>query len=46
MTVSANPGVIYVNDSSGNDSWDGESDVWDGIGMWGLKNPLKMLQEQ
>ena len=39
--VSANPGVIYVNDSSGNDSWDGESDVWDGIGITGPKKSIK-----
>ena len=39
--VSANPGVIYVNDSSGNDSWDGESDVWDGIGTVGPKKSIK-----
>lgn len=39
--VSANPGVIYVNDSSGNDSWDGESDVWDGIGTTGPKKSIK-----
>lgn len=29
--VSADTGVIYVNDSSGNDSWDGQADVWDGV---------------
>ncbi|HSO26280.1 MAG TPA: hypothetical protein VLR54_06655, partial [Methanobacteriaceae archaeon] len=39
--VSANTGVIYVNDSSGNDSWDGESDVWDGIGTVGPKKSIK-----
>ncbi len=39
--VSANPGIIYVNDSSGNDSWDGESDVWDGISTVGPKKSIK-----
>lgn len=38
--VSATSGVIYVNDSSGNDNWDGESDVWDGL-TTGPKKTIK-----
>ncbi|MDD3753798.1 MAG: right-handed parallel beta-helix repeat-containing protein [Methanobacterium sp.] len=28
--VSAEPGVIYVNNDTGNDTWDGQSPTWDG----------------
>ncbi len=29
-TVFADPGVIYVNNQTGNDTWDGQSDTWNG----------------
>ena len=29
-TVSADPSIIYVNNNTGNDSWDGQSQVWNG----------------
>ena len=29
-TVSANSSIIYVNDSGGNDNWNGEAAVWNG----------------
>ena len=40
-TVSADQSVIYVNDSGGDDSWNGEAPIWNGIGLIGPKKSIK-----
>jgi predicted outer membrane repeat protein len=40
-TVSADQSIIYVNDSSGNDSWTGETTTWDGSTLLGPKKSIK-----
>lgn len=40
-TVSADSSIIYVNDSGGNDSWNGEALVWDGSTILGPKKSIK-----
>ena len=39
-TVSADPSIIYVNDSGGNDVWNGQAAVWDGLST-GPKKSIK-----
>lgn len=39
--VSADPSIIYVNDTSGNDAWNGEAPVWDGLTLLGPKKSIK-----
>ncbi len=41
-TVSADPGVLYVNHTSGNDDWDGQYQTWQGSGtIFGPKLTIK-----
>ena len=40
-TVSADQSSIYVSDSVGNDSWNGESLTWDGSTLFGPKKSIK-----
>ena len=40
-TVSADQSIIYVSDLTGNDSWNGESSIWDDLTMSGPKKSIK-----
>ena len=40
-TVSAESSIIYVNDSGGNDSWTGETAIWDGSTLLGPKKSIR-----
>lgn len=40
-TVSADSAIVYVNDSGGNDDWDGQALVWDGKSVIGPKKSIK-----
>ncbi len=40
-TVSADPGIIYVNNTGGNDTWDGQSSVYDNVTGSGPKLSIK-----
>ena len=39
--VSADSSIIYVNDSGGNDNWDGQAPIWDGTSTIGPKKSIK-----
>lgn len=40
-TVAADQSQIYVNDSSGDDTWNGEAAVWDGLTLFGPKKTIQ-----
>ena len=40
-TVSADQSIIYVSDLTGDDSWNGESSIWDDLTMSGPKKSIK-----